>query len=320
MAKKPHERWEVRMALSQIVILIGVITGCLAISFYLGFFSGKKVGASAAMNSALLTLPKVPITGEVAAGENAGDTTEDAVSDVYAKLKSSGTQKGNSVVELPMPAVEAIKEADAVTKEGEKSLHDSLEAVEPPQPKEEVQKSQALSDPWGAEPQAPKKKTIDEVLNDSGAAPIHPSKEKEKEVAPTVVATIVPTIPPTAVPVKPTATAVPKNTPTPKATPTPAPTKAPVKTVGADISQGVKERGWYAQVAAPKTKSEADGLAGKLRSNGFRVSIETANIKGDDYYRILVGPEDNRGQAESLIQQLSRESYLTGAPFIRSIK
>lgn len=315
MMKKPNERWEVRLTLSQLIILIGVMTGCLAISFYLGFFSGKQVGAAGAMESSLATLPKVPITGEAAPGETTPDAAEEAVSDVYAKLKASGASKENSLVELPMPAVEAIKEADSnVTAEGEKMLQESLEVVEPPVVgTPPAKKAAALSDPWSVEAPTAKKKTIDDVLDQSGA-------EKREVAAPAETSAQVLTVAPTKAPEKPTLAPTVAPTPTPKMTPTLKSTPVPTKASGAAISQGVKEKGWYAQVAAPKSKTEADALASKLRSNGFRVAIETAQVKGDQYYRILVGPEDNKDQATSLVGQLKRESYLAGEPFIRPIK
>jgi len=79
-------------------------------------------------------------------------------------------------------------------------------------------------------------------------------------------------------------------------------------------------RGWFAQVAAPKKKSDADSIASRLKASGFQVSIETADVRGEEYYRVLVGPEDNRAQADRLVSQLSRENYIQGVPFIRMIK
>jgi cell division septation protein DedD len=275
------------------------------------------------MESSLATLPKVPITGDLAAVDNSSENAEEAVTDVYAKLKASGASKTNSVVEIPMPSVEAIKEADNdITAEGEKILNDSLEAIEQPSNNTPVpnKKSLGLNDPWESEPHAIKNKTIDDVLDQTGAEKIVPTKNEAMPANDSVLVDAkqlaASTAVPTAIPTLVQAT----STPTPKATATPKAIVTPTKTNGAGITLGVKEKGWFAQVAAPKTKSEADGLAAKLRSNGFRVSIETANIKGDQYYRILVGPEDNRTQAENLIGQLKRESYLSGAPFIRAIK
>ncbi len=78
--------------------------------------------------------------------------------------------------------------------------------------------------------------------------------------------------------------------------------------------------GWFAQVAAPKRRSDADELSSKLKGSGFKVSIETASVRGEDYFRVLVGPEENRDQATRLVSQLKRERYLQGEPFVRMVK
>ncbi len=78
--------------------------------------------------------------------------------------------------------------------------------------------------------------------------------------------------------------------------------------------------GWYAQVAAPRKVSDAKSLASKLRGSGFSVAIEQADVRGQIYYRVLVGPEENRTFASRLIGQLKRESYISGEPFIKKVK
>jgi len=80
-------------------------------------------------------------------------------------------------------------------------------------------------------------------------------------------------------------------------------------------------KGWYAQVAAPKTKEDANALIGKLRSAGFSATIETAEVRGEKYFRVVVGPEDSRETGERLVGQLKREGIVKGSdPFIRLIK
>lgn len=97
----------------------------------------------------------------------------------------------------------------------------------------------------------------------------------------------------------------------------PAPTKQEQK------SPFVKSRvsgGWYAQVAATEKVDDANALAKKLKESGFPVVIEEANIRGEEYYRVLVGPEDERRYSETMVQQLKRETYLKSDPFIKLIK
>ena len=75
--------------------------------------------------------------------------------------------------------------------------------------------------------------------------------------------------------------------------------------------------GWYAQVAAPTSIDEANDLANKLHSSGFRLVIERAEINGSTYFRVLVGSERNKTQALKLVEQLRREPYIDSTPFVR---
>jgi cell division septation protein DedD len=78
--------------------------------------------------------------------------------------------------------------------------------------------------------------------------------------------------------------------------------------------------GWFAQVAAPSSAEDANALASQLRLAGFPVLVERAVVQGQNYFRVLVGPEDNRQQAERLMQQLKREPNIGNDPFIRLIR
>jgi cell division protein FtsN len=50
------------------------------------------------------------------------------------------------------------------------------------------------------------------------------------------------------------------------------------------------------------------------------VVVEEADVRGELFYRVLVGPEENKVQADRLLQQLKSERYLTSVPFIRRVK
>jgi DedD protein len=76
-------------------------------------------------------------------------------------------------------------------------------------------------------------------------------------------------------------------------------------------------KGWFAQVAAPKRLSEAEAMATKLKRSGFPVLIERANVRGEEYFRVVVGPESDRVQVDRLIAQVKREGY---SPFPRAVK
>ena len=78
--------------------------------------------------------------------------------------------------------------------------------------------------------------------------------------------------------------------------------------------------GYFAQVAAPKKLSEAEAVAKKLKRSGFPVVLESASVSGQSFYRVLVGPEENKVQADRLVSQLQGESYVASKPFIRKVK
>ncbi len=77
--------------------------------------------------------------------------------------------------------------------------------------------------------------------------------------------------------------------------------------------------GYFAQVSAPKKLAEAEAVAKKLKRSGFPVVVESASVNGQSFYRVLVGPEENKVQAERLVGQLQSESFLAGKPFIRKV-
>jgi cell division septation protein DedD len=79
--------------------------------------------------------------------------------------------------------------------------------------------------------------------------------------------------------------------------------------------------GYFAQVAAPKKLSEAEGVAKRIKRAGFPVLVESATVNGQSFYRVVVGPEENKVQVERLITQLQKESLAGGSkPFIRRVK
>lgn len=94
-------------------------------------------------------------------------------------------------------------------------------------------------------------------------------------------------------------------------------TAMPSKAASTGMVKRVLPPGYFAQVAAPKSLGEAEQTARQLKASGFPVVIEVASKRGQDFYRVLVGPEQNRVHAERLVGQLKSERYLVGAPFIR---
>jgi cell division septation protein DedD len=87
-----------------------------------------------------------------------------------------------------------------------------------------------------------------------------------------------------------------------------------------ELQPTILKSGWYTQVFAPRSLDEANNVADKLKGLGFRVSIEEALVRGQKYYRLLVGPEKTREVAEFQRQQIIKKKLVDSDPFVRVVK
>jgi len=74
---------------------------------------------------------------------------------------------------------------------------------------------------------------------------------------------------------------------------------------------------WSVQISAAPAKGVADNLVQHLVAKGYNGYVAQAEVKGQTYYRVRVGPFDAREEAESARQSLARQedyrdAYLTG--------
>lgn len=79
-------------------------------------------------------------------------------------------------------------------------------------------------------------------------------------------------------------------------------------------------KGFYAQIASTEKEQDATELAKKIRDSGFKAVIEQTQVNGTRYYRVLTGPEDTRGHANRLVDQLKREPYVSTSPFVKEVR
>jgi len=73
---------------------------------------------------------------------------------------------------------------------------------------------------------------------------------------------------------------------------------------------------WIIQVASSPNQANAAELEGKLRADGFAAFIEKAEVNGRAFYRVQVGPQLERAQAEQTVARL-REKHKVD-PLIKS--
>jgi cell division septation protein DedD len=81
---------------------------------------------------------------------------------------------------------------------------------------------------------------------------------------------------------------------------------------------------WSVQISAAPAKDIADTLIARLKANGYDGYIVPAEINGKTYFRVRVGPFDDREEAESARRSLAqqeayRDAYLTGEERIPKI-
>lgn len=311
--------WELRLGLPQVVVLVGLVTGSMVLAFYLGLNSGQRLGFELAQERTATSLPRLPVPGALPEGSVPQD---DGAFDVYAKLNDT----------LPGAKGETDPIKVAPVPEAESPLHQ--EALFPPS-RGDAGKGSAMpelgsiksveSEPLiNAEAEAALNARLDEKLPavdtnresetlGAAAAAVSGATVETKLAPKEEVKVEQETAPKTEV-VKAPALEQGKSQPE-KVTAKVAP-KAPT-------SPFVKQtlpKGWFAQVGAKQSLADAEGIAAKLKSSGFAVMIEPAQVRGESYFRIMVGPEKSREQADILITQLRRERYIEGDPFLRVVK
>jgi cell division septation protein DedD len=308
MNQKEERRWELRLGLFQVVVLLGLIMGLMTCIFFLGYFSGRQVGHEAALSASLSNTIKLPIGSEDRVqADNSEEATDRVATEVYAKLgqnrgDSAKTQEDKVAVDMPrLGAIDSTVDAPIEAVPGNEVANLPVATVVAQEfPIENIaQDAQITVSPA-------REQLLKEVMKEGDSnAPAESAKDLQVTAEPSVIPTVVPTK--IAVP---TATYTPINTPKPKVT----------KAAAAASDEGSLPKGWFAQVAAPKKKEDASILASQLRKSGFQVIVEVAQVRGEQYFRILAGPENSKAQAEKLVQQLSREPYVPTKPFIRQIK
>jgi len=335
MAKQPSRRPEFKLTYLQLVVLSGFCLGCMAASYWLGFYTGTRAGYETAVTSDLAASSKIPINAAVPKEDRPS-----SVSDVYAKLDGTSPMspvttttpaaKGSDAAEIA-----AIPKVEISLKPKENDIDAELaETLLSPEGKEANQKADANSksaaeEVWSSHPASPPagNESPEKTLGGSKKENMPETAGMHEKLRPTQVPTAVKTIEKAALQemVKPTATAASEKAKEKEKENEKAKEKEAEKSLTSEgaptPASGTKiARGWYAQVAAPREIRDAESIAAKLRKSGFPVVIESAKVRGENYYRILVGPESERNTADRLVGQLRRETYLQGEPFVRMAK
>lgn len=89
-------------------------------------------------------------------------------------------------------------------------------------------------------------------------------------------------------------------------------TAATDSSVTPPTSESRDSKAWAVQVGSFSKQSNALGLRDKLRDKGYRAFVEQVSTDKGEVYRVRVGPEVHRSQAEELKKELQEKLKLNG--------
>jgi cell division septation protein DedD len=317
---KNEKNWEIKLGPVQVTVVVGFVLGSLIAMYFLGTWTGKSVGYSLASEAALATAPRQEIVDnhEVLA-------TESKENDVYFKLAKAGTpeNKGDKKGEFASPKlgiVETVKQATLLDEIEEEA---KTPTATPSAPVPLIRELGATSAAGSSSATVTEKKTLGDIAaQEQKKIPLEVKSERAGDKDREFLAAVANTKSPLAVasPTKSTPAEAPaiKNVAAQRATPSDAAPKSAI--AQQPLIRDALPSGWFAQVGAVKSSDEAKSIATTLREGGFPVVIEKAEVRGEQYFRILVGPEESRAPAERLVGQLKREKMVKGDPFLRLVK
>ena len=334
--------WEIKLGPLQVVVWLGLALGAIYGSYFIGFFSGKYVGFEDARTASGGEVPKLALNEEIP------DRSPKEWDNVYGKLggaavvgqderaNANGEQatSDKKAAEPKAPDQRIVKAVQEMQKEDASSARETSPSV--------VVKKDLLSDTdsiftgdvGGGQDvidESPPKEISGkggevrvlgrEVESLDGKAKASTESAQAKSAASVVESNA-------ATAKKGAAPELPEEV-TPAKQKAVEPKTVESKAVEPKVKETVKEkvsvvkrlpRGYFAQVAAPKTRAEAEELARKIRKSGFPVVVEDNSTGRSPFYRVMVGPEENKVQADRMLGQLKREKYLDGKLFVRQVK
>lgn len=325
--------WELRLGALQVSVWLGLAIGSVFGSYFLGYLSGRSVGFDSARAASGVEVPKLAITEELPeknSRDMAGIMNNLSAPAVVAQdeKKPQGTAKQPPAADQRIAkTVQEIKEeraqiaeettGGATTTKGAASDSDAIfnDVVGVDSSEADGGLDRSAISGKGGEARVLGQEIPDAVAGEQGAestkkgAAVEVAKKAEQRDA-----------------VQPKVT---KSDDVEESKQAVAKVKAPVEDKAAVKESPKKPQsfvvksvptGYYAQVAAPKTLDEAEAIARKLKKSGFPVVVESSSLNKAPFYRVLVGPEDNKVQGDRLVGQLKSERYINGTPFIRKVK
>jgi DedD protein len=184
-------------------------------------------------------------------------------------------------------------------------VNDRIEPLTLPEPPPETEPAQVVLDKPASADATGADATTPAMPSPADAVPTAPIPGVAEEAV---------TAPQPAVPVPTAPAAAPIVTPTPAA---PAPAAAPTAPAPAPEAKPAPApskalSGWVVQLASLASKSNAMALQEKLRGLGYTAFVEEIKMPQGVLYRVRVGPELERSNAENMRNRLEQQVQIKG--------
>jgi cell division septation protein DedD len=308
--------WEIRLGALQVVVWLGLAIGGVFGAYFIGFFSGRYVGFETARAASGVDVPKLALSEEYP------ERSSQSMANVMGKLNNVATltQETKPVVgaKNEPPEAQVMKPSQPKSEEDHLKTQDGAESKSAAMFDQDAIFNEQLTDDssdTAASLGSPQREITGKggdvrVLGGESAAVIgDTTKAAGGDSAATAKAAITDSgkqVPP----------------PSQERSKVSAEQKGPVKDQKKEKLTVVKSlsKGHFAQVGSPKNLAEAEALARNLKRSGFPAIIEETSKGRSPFYRVMVGPEDNKVQASRLVEQIKREPYIKGTVFVRSSK
>ena len=349
-ARKP--RWQARLTLGQVVVMWSVIAGTMVMVFLFGLYAGREQGLRRAFEEyggeAVRLAVANPIPQAVPATVGPATVAGGAVAPtVGAPLPASPTARtevaraaadGNGRAALAAPSV-APQAGASTGAQGSSKLGGAAQ----PELAAEVdrgQTAQILALETGAKPGSAKaaepeidfaaptsglpsvggltaKPTIQLFKDDAIASEAAAAKVGQERPAPGTIGALAKSdlVIDRVTDPKPSALK-PSNA---GAGSSASLERAAVEKLESEKTKGIEQgKGkWFVQVAAARTRAEANAMNKKLAQAKLKGKIEEAKVGRNTYYRVVVGPYSSKEAASAARAPVKRARAAAGDPFVR---
>ena len=289
--REPPSRWNLHLSLSQVIVMWSVLCGTLVMAFLFGMYAGREQGLSSALEEYSAQAVRIPVAQPLAAREDSHQ--------VLAALGEMGAQSRNSA------EVSATgKPTDPETTTAEAEFDFSPES----------------------------KLSLAPVDNDIAA-----KKSASKGATSATVGQTVPPIAPIVAKASTTETPTTSDTSMAKSKKEPiekpkkkveqpqAEAKKPIKTEASPEKTSLAplsrpKIGWYVQVAAARSHAQASQVYFRADKAGLAATLEQAEVRGQNYFRVIIGPYQSRQQALDAIPSVKKKRISRAQPFLKRVR